>query len=473
MSFKSWFSLIWLVFGAIAAYSQSRFDVYFVAIGSDNYVGPPDTYHFSPLQNAADRSALRVVELLQHAGARSGVSLVSDDGHYVSLVDIEEALDRVRDQIAQQHSPHPLLVFYFAGHGISEGIGWNHFSIPGDFASRKDIRSLAIDDLTAQTLHAATLVDRLESFKVPFVLLLDTCSEGKREDFRFSVLSSLAQQNLRDASSVLRVFNEFRDSYPVLFSAEPGQVALTAPDPRDPEYASLAPLARRLTLILDRVQQSRSALSLQSVLESMTSPALDAKTKPAVSHTEKRTFPQIVSDPAAPAGTIVSLKATSTKASICCGTAQPTTAPHQRRATGILRIEGKGAEFVTGGHAYSFGSPPAAFTITILERGRLSVDVDQVPGSPWSLSLDTGDGSRFAPRTYASAQRFDMGGQGHPGLEVSGDAHGCNAIAGTYWVDAVNYAPDGALRRLKVRFTQFCDDATAPLTGGLDIQLSN
>lgn len=414
---------------------------------------------------------MRVAEVFQRAGAAFGVSLVSDDQHYISRIDMARALNRVHAEIVRARPAHPLLVFYFAGHGISEGIGWNHFSIPGDFASRKQISDLGIDDLTGSTFHTADLVDTLESFKIPFLVLLDTCSEGKEQDFRNSVLSGVAQQNLREVAGVLRVINEFRESYPVLFSAEPGKVAITAADPRDPEYSSLGPLARRLTLIFDQVNKALTPLSLEALLSDMTSTTLDSKTKPAISHTEKRAFPELIFDPAErPLGTLEHLTATATQANICCGkTPVESGTPHY--ATGILQIEGKDGEFITGGQRYRFTSPPATFVITTQDSGRLALEIDEVPGSPWSMSFDAGKSGRFDARSYPNAERFDFGEKGRPGLDVSGNGHGCNNVEGSFTVSSAEYERDSVLKKLRLTFTQVCDDVKAPLTGLLDITI--
>ncbi len=460
-----------MFFAGAACAAGPRFDLYFVAIGSDNYVQPASASHFSSLQNAADRSGQRVAELLR-SGARFGVTLVSDDKHYVSRADMLRALNRVHAEIARVHPARPLLVFYFAGHGISEGIGWNHFSIPGNFASGKDIPALGIDDLTGTTLHAAELVDTLKSFKLPFVLLLDTCSEGKKEDFRSSVLSGGAQQTLRDTATILRTINEFRDSYPVLFSAEPGTVATTVADPRDPEFYSLGPLGRRLTLIFDKANQSHAPLSLERLLSDMTSSALDPATKPAICHMQKRAFDQLLFDPATPAsGTIERQAATAAQAEICCSVKPAAVAPAASHgATGTLQLEGKNGEFVTGGQLYRFVSPPAKFQIVELGEGRLAMEIDDLPGSPWLASFDTGDGSRFAARSYVNAQRFDFGDKGRPGLEISGNGHACNSVGGSFNVSSVDYRASDTLSRLKLSFGQLCGDVKTPLTGVLDVQ---
>lgn len=453
--------------------APDRFDVFFVAIGSDNYAQPAGASHFSPLQNAADRSGERVADLLHRAGARFGVSLVSDDTHYVSRTDVMRALNQVHTQFVQSRATHPLLVFYFAGHGISEGIGWNHFSVPGDFASSRDIATLGIEELTAATLHAADLVDTLESYKIPFLLLLDTCSEGKREDFRHSVLSGMAQQNLRDTAAILRVLNEFRNTYPVLFSAEPGTVASTVADPRDPNFYSLGPLARRLTIIFDRANQSHAPFSLSQLLADLSSTTLDATTKAAVCHTENRAFPQLVGDPDNPiVGRLERLSATATKAALCCAAKSVAQSPPSpQHAAGALAIDGKSGEYVTGGRPFRFVSPPSVFLINELSPRRIALEIDDGPGAPWLVSFDAGDGGRFSVRDYPNAQRFDMGNSAHPGIEISGNGHGCNSVAGSFTVTGAEYAASGALSRVKMNFTQLCDDVRIPLTGSLDLTI--
>ena len=313
------------------------------------------------------------------------------------------------------------------------------------------------------------MIDTLESFKIPFVALLDTCSEGKEQDFRYSVLSAAAQRNLRDVAGILRVVNEFRDTYPVLFSAQPGKVAKTVEDPRD-SFSSIGPIARRLTLIFDRANQSAAPLPLGRVLNELTSAALDSQTKPEISHTEKLSFPMLISEPTVAAGKVEHVTASASQPSICCRK-QAATAPASRRVTGTLQLKGKSDEFITGGKSYELVSPPATFTVTNLDAGRISIEVDDIPGSPWSASFETNDGNRFAPKNYFRAQRFDFGDKGRPTLEVSGNGHACNRIEGSYSVDSVEYEPDGTLQRLRLKFTQVCDDVRTPLTGLLELSI--
>jgi hypothetical protein len=182
-------------------------------------------------------------------------------------------------------APRPLFVFYFAGHGISEGIAWNHFSVPGNFAYRGDASKLDIEGLSKNTLYSGELVDELQKLRVPFLALLDNCYEGEERTFESSVLSGPAIRNLSDVGGVLRVMNEFRDTYPVLFSTSPGTTVATVENPLEPEGATnIGPLSRRFSLSVTRRLEREKSVALNALLEDMTSAGLDSLTIPAVTH---------------------------------------------------------------------------------------------------------------------------------------------------------------------------------------------
>jgi hypothetical protein len=82
-----------------------------------------------------------------------------------------------------RRSTDPFFVFYLAGHGISDGIAWNHFSVPGAFLYRGALPDLEVDALAEKTLYASALADELDKTKVPYLLILDTCYQGNPASF--------------------------------------------------------------------------------------------------------------------------------------------------------------------------------------------------------------------------------------------------------------------------------------------------
>jgi len=206
---------------------------------------------------------------------------------------------------------------------VSEGLTWNHFSLPGDFAWRGDLSSVLsnyeqLPEVANHTIFAASLVAWLKDRKVPFLVLLDTCYDGKPDAFYWKrviplddktdcssdisgVCAALGRQlgpvrKLDDqATEMAKSFNEmandfrganrFESAYPVLFSAKPGSVVPTVAHPFDPDPKGtpVAPLARRAMLIIEPVLKRGQSLSFGGFIQQMESPTLDSGTSPAVS----------------------------------------------------------------------------------------------------------------------------------------------------------------------------------------------
>ncbi len=347
------------------ASAEQRFDVFFLAIGSGSYMGSrADGVMGLPSIPGAAKSAKAVADLLERGGSMFGITLLSDSNHFVGLDDIHSALSDVLEKIRKTRPRRPLIVFYFAGHGISEGAYAEHFLLPGNFLYRGDIDYQVSDHLPefgTMTLQSSFLVDWLKSMDLPFLpflVLLDTCYQFTPVEFGFKRSTPLPDTpwvcppgdiigfcaSLRKELAPLRRFetameaaaksqNEFADKirrsnrfeknmYPVLFSAEPGSWALTVADPfdSDPRATAVAPLARRAMLILDPVLKRGESLSLKGFIQQMTSPTVDRRTAPAVTYSP---LPEVaslllvtkVSRQGAPEVRL----GTATQPAICCG----------------------------------------------------------------------------------------------------------------------------------------------------------
>jgi hypothetical protein len=180
-----------IVASSSASAQTNRYQVYFVSVGSGWYAPAQSkgVHDFSRIAGA-NKSAALVADGLISGGAEYGIELTSDDGSFVTTGDIAKALQRVEAKIAAQKPVNPLLVFYIASHGLSEGIAWSHFSIPGNFGYRGDPDKLDIDALSKTTLYAGSLVDDLEKLHIPFLVLLDSCYDGQEKHFEPVVLSA-------------------------------------------------------------------------------------------------------------------------------------------------------------------------------------------------------------------------------------------------------------------------------------------
>lgn len=80
-------------------------------------------------------------------------------------------------------------------------------------------------------------------------------------------------------------------------------------------------------------------------------------------------------------------------------------------------------------------------------------------GSPINLPLGRGE--------YEGATRTAFRSPTAPGVDVSGDGHGCNTVAGRFLVSDFALTPNGAIARLAIDFEQHCDGVTPALYGSI------
>jgi hypothetical protein len=469
------FAALWILFISPFANCQTgSYQVYFVAVGSRWYAPSPskDVHSFGEI-DGANASAAIVANGLASGGAVYGVKLTSEDGSYVTTKDIGKTIQTVAAKIAADKPSKPLLVFYIASHGMSEGIAWSHFSIPGDFGYRGDPNQLDIDKLSANTLYAGSLVDDLEKLKAPFLVLLDSCYDGKEKHFEPTVLSAEATRNLNDVGAALRVMNEFRDTYPVLFSTTPGQSVPTATNPLAPDsQVNIGPIARRFALSTQQRLAGGHTLSLATLIGDLTSPQLDNVAAPAVTHSKIPAGAEMkMLQTTQNVHAVDTMIGTGTHMNVCCNTKASSVANSAHtssRFAGMLSLSGDTGEFVSGGRSWTLKSP--ALEVQLSQDGPGQVEISFGHGEKeFDASFSTENGRRFEVRSYPAAERWGFASNGHPGIEVSGDGRGCNGIVGSFDVTAVEYKPNGSIAKFAATFVQRCDDSQRMARGSVSI----
>jgi hypothetical protein len=343
------------------AAGQEHFDVFFLAVGSGSYAAA-DNGDINALHSilGAVKSAKVFAQLMEKGGSRFGVTLVSDRNRFVTREDIYAALSYVGEVISKSHSLHPLLIFYFAGHGVSEGHAWNLFALPGDFVYRGENITTDLAALDHASINAGMLVAHLTEMHLRFIVLFDTCYEGVPTRWAWTATSLVADPSkintdcsqditglcanlllqmapvikmelgmaqaiasLNTVVDPLRKANRFENTDPVLFSTEPGTTVPTVADPRDtePQATAVAPLARRTMLILDPVLRQRGSLSMADFLLRMKSPDLDPATQAAVSYSATPKDASFLLVRQASEGHEELRIGTGDKPNVCCGAA--------------------------------------------------------------------------------------------------------------------------------------------------------
>jgi hypothetical protein len=459
------------------AQQRPQFEVFFVAVGSSWYVTPigVGVQGFSRIPGA-NKSAEIIGDSLLAGGAQYGIELTSDDQKFVTVADIYKAVRQVESRMTEAKPVRPLFVFYFAGHGMSEGIAWSHFSIPGDFAYRGDPTNLDIEGVGNSTLYAGDIIDELERLREPFLVMLDSCYDGKERQVESPLLTSVATNNLKDIGGILRALNEFRNSYPVLFSTVPGKSVVTVQNPSEPDSeVTIAPLARRFILSVRSTLDKGSPVSLGQFLADMMSPRLDSLTTAAVTHSPVPDDANALflhpNAPSQPNRSIDRWLGTGNRMQICCrpasifGHSKPAISDHY---TGKLTIAGEQGEYISSGHTLIFASPSNKVTVTQQGVGNLHIRFERGE-SEFDASFSTPAGERFEAREYNSAQRWNMADAGHPALEISGDGRGCGDIAGSFLVNNVGYDLDGSISKFSATFRQLCDDSKIESRGSVEL----
>lgn len=285
-------ALVSLFVQIVSTAGAQEFDVFYLSIGSAHYKqeGIPEGYEKFDDVNGARRSARYVHEFLTKKANGKGTMLRSEAGNLLSKAMILKGVQNMIKSAKKSKAKNPLLLFYFCGHGISEGIAWNQFLVPGNFTKKpknlsNDPLALDLDELKHDLLYLRDVTDLLAESGIQYMCLIDACYEGKEE--RFSVLenylSPTAAQNFKDVAAILKFFNEYHTENPVVFATAPGKTTKVTVDPLFPEGTSIGPLCRKLMLVgkkLDTLQ----TLSMKKVVTLLSEPKFDQKTSNVISN---------------------------------------------------------------------------------------------------------------------------------------------------------------------------------------------
>lgn len=461
------------VLGSIApAWGTKSFNVYFVAVGSSDYAAAPDM-ESSGLRKivGANRSAREVATRFLSGGARFGVLLTSSPQALVTLKDIHAAIDLVDKRMKSDGAEDGLLLFYFAGHGISEGVGWTQFMVPGDFLYSGSISELPVEPLSKATLTASLLADRLDKAGSRYLMLIDACYEGSEANFDTPILTGTAIDNLKQIADVLRAMNQFRQSSPVLFSTEPGTIVSTVKAPVNPGLTPVAPLARRIMILLDRVAQDGAGLTLSAFVEEMRSETLDKDTQPALTFAESGSDwgYTLVSD-REPAGSVKEIGGSASSGAVCCDPSDPEEGNRQDGAVdavGKIELAGVAGEYITDGMRVSH---TGTMSVTQDRPGAMTTTFEK-DGDSWELSLAVPEGKPFSPGEYQKAVRYPFAESDQPAIAVLGPGRACNEVRGSFVVESARYRDETHLSALKARFEQYCDESKIPLRGVVDLEI--
>lgn len=246
---------------AIVSKSQAqKFSVYYVSVGSAHYT--PDFTQYDagfpglPNVEAANTSASEVAAALNKSGAK-GTLLTSSKTSFITNEIVYTAIRSTLAQIKREKPLRPFFLFYFCGHGISEGLGWNLLMLPGDYTY--DINRRGIATAGEVSLPASYVWDEIhEQYnELPFMIVADCCYEGDdqlpqvvklKEHFKsFHDAMKLTEESMK----IVRVMNEFHEENTMIFSTKPGEtVAVVEISDQDKRW--VGPMGRRMLKALSK-----------------------------------------------------------------------------------------------------------------------------------------------------------------------------------------------------------------------------
>ena len=295
MKLTSSIALLLLCYGSLvshcAAQAKELFSIYYISIGSQNYEEDFSTYEtgFSGFVNlkAAKTSAQFISKIFDSSGATYGETILSTKESLITKQRVLKSVNNVLKKIWLDKKKNPLLIFYFCGHGISEGFGWNLFLIPGDF-----IINPAASDALKMDKHSISLTTLWDAIhetnkQLPFVILADCCYEGNDRRQEIEELQKMdnsiaeAMKLAGNVSAIIRNMNEFREESAVVFAAPPGTQARTVPHPFLKIETEIGPLCRRTLLAF-----CKPTITWREWIDFLAERVADSETHPAVTFWE-------------------------------------------------------------------------------------------------------------------------------------------------------------------------------------------
>lgn len=139
---------------------------------------------------------------------------------------------------------------------------------------------------------------------------------------------------------------------------------------------------------------------------------------------------------------------------------------------GSFSFSGDENDWISGGRSYAYttASQDQMGVSGNTDNSVVTVSVDGANGDWWTLDLAAPSGRALTPGTYSGATRYPFNEATEPGLDLSGNGRGCNQLTGTFTISAVEFGPQGYVRKLDAAFEQHCEGGTSAARGEVHIE---
>ncbi|QDH70195.1 hypothetical protein [Marilutibacter alkalisoli] len=136
------------------------------------------------------------------------------------------------------------------------------------------------------------------------------------------------------------------------------------------------------------------------------------------------------------------------------------------QAQSLFKYTSQQGDYIGLGTDGQYDARNARFTLHG-NAGYLTLVVDGNDGAWWHINLAAPSGQTFRPGRYYHAERAPFRTGLSPGVDVGGNGRGCNETWGSVFVRQIETNEEGEVTALEARFTQRCEQATAPALSGL------
>ncbi|MBA2812371.1 hypothetical protein E0500_034885 [Streptomyces sp. KM273126] len=138
---------------------------------------------------------------------------------------------------------------------------------------------------------------------------------------------------------------------------------------------------------------------------------------------------------------------------------------------GSFSFSGDEGDYISGGRSYAYATASDdRLNITAdSDNNVVSLSVDGAGGDWWYLDLAAPSGQALAPGTYTGATRHPFNEPTEPGLSLDGNGRGCNTLTGEFTISAVEFGPQGYVKKLDATFEQHCEGGTSAARGEVHI----
>ena len=134
--------------------------------------------------------------------------------------------------------------------------------------------------------------------------------------------------------------------------------------------------------------------------------------------------------------------------------------------TTVLDLKSQPGDYIGGGLDQTFTPADGNFTASRNFDNGVTITFNGGPHF-WRVSLAAPQDAELVPGVYENATRWPFQSPTGPGMDISGEGRGCNALTGRFEVLEAVYTPSGDVERFAATFEQHCEGAAPALLGSV------